>query len=262
MSAASKTARVALVDREQAPLLARRFYGDGPTSPITASLAQVPELLEVTLPFIGAALGPAGLDERAKEIAILRTSALLDCHYCVQTHSAVALDAGLSSEEVRALRGEGEIAAAFTDPRERAMIGWIDAVAAGRGPVDPAIAARTSDLLEDHVLVELTLTVAATLMLNRYCTALELADQNESHRRELAEAFSLWEASIEQAMANMRAADKLRPDADPSRLASTTLAAIQGRLPARDSLQGRASDEGHPRSDPGQLRSFAAPGDG
>ncbi len=58
--------------------------------------------------------------------------------------------------------------------------------------------------------------------------AAELADQNEAHRRELAEAFSLWEASIEQALANMRAAERLRPDADPSWLAATTLAGIQG----------------------------------
>jgi TetR/AcrR family transcriptional repressor of nem operon len=58
--------------------------------------------------------------------------------------------------------------------------------------------------------------------------AAELADQNEAHRRELAEAFSLWEASIEQALVNMRAAGQLRPDADPSRLAATTLAGIQG----------------------------------
>jgi hypothetical protein len=70
MSPEPDTALVALIDREQAPLLARRFYGEGPASPITASLAQVPELLEVTLPFVAAALGPAGLDERAKEIAV------------------------------------------------------------------------------------------------------------------------------------------------------------------------------------------------
>jgi len=58
--------------------------------------------------------------------------------------------------------------------------------------------------------------------------AAELADRNEAHRRELAEAFSLWEASIEQAMANMKAAQKLRPDADPRPLAATTMAGIQG----------------------------------
>jgi len=190
MSARSvTTALVALLEREQAPLLARRFYGDGPASPITASLAQVPELLEVTLPFIAGALGPACLDERAKEIAILRTSALLGCRYCVQTHTAVALDSGLSGQEVRALRGDGEIEHVFADPRERVTIEWIDAVALGRGPVDPAITARASDLLEDHQLVELTLAVGATLMLNRYCSALELPTSAPTLERLAAEGL-------------------------------------------------------------------------
>ena len=30
----------------------------------------------------------------------------MECRYCVDTHTAVALDSGLSREEVRALRGE------------------------------------------------------------------------------------------------------------------------------------------------------------
>ena len=77
--------------------------------------------------------------------------------------------------------------------------------------------------------------------------AAELADRNEAHRRELAEVFSLWEASIEQVLTKMRAANELRPDADPSALAATTLAGIQGAYllstlqkdvrPMRDALE-------------------------
>ncbi len=165
---------VDLVERNQAPLLARRFYGEGAASPITASLAQVPELLEVALPFVGAALGPGALDARAKELAILRASALLECRYCVQTHTVVALDCGLSREEVRALRAEVDLDAVFADERELAILAWIDAVALGRGPVDADVQARAVATLTEHELVELTLAVTATIMLNRYCTALNL----------------------------------------------------------------------------------------
>ena len=168
------TPLVELVEREAAPLLARRFYGDGPPSPITASLAQVPELLDVALPFIGAALGAGALDARTKELAILRTSASLSCRYCVQTHTVVALDCGLTHAEVRALRGERPVEAVFADERERTMLAWIDAVALGTGPVDATVQARATAALADHELVELTLAVTATLMLNRYCTALDL----------------------------------------------------------------------------------------
>jgi len=168
------SALVELLVGEQAPLLARRFAGGGSPSPVAASLAQVPELLGATLPFVGAALGPGTLDAREKEIAILRTSALLECRYCVQTHSVVALDSGLSAGEVRALRGEGRIDATFRDERERALLAWTDAVALGRGPVGAEPQARATAAFADHELVELTLCVAATIMLNRYCTALDL----------------------------------------------------------------------------------------
>lgn len=70
----------------------------------------MPELLEVAMPFLGVALGPSALDWRTKEIVIVRTSALARCRYCVQAHTVVALDAGLTRAEVTALRAETSIA--------------------------------------------------------------------------------------------------------------------------------------------------------
>ena len=72
-----------LVGPDQAPLLARPYYAGGDPGPIVAALAQVPELLETTMPFLGTALGPSGIDWRTKEIVIVRTSALAGCRYCV-----------------------------------------------------------------------------------------------------------------------------------------------------------------------------------
>jgi len=105
-----------LVGPDQAPLLARPYYADGDPGPTVAALAQVPELLETAMPFLSAALGPSGIDWRTKEIVIVRTSALAGCRYCVQTHTVVALDAGLNHGEVRALRTDIAGADAFSDP--------------------------------------------------------------------------------------------------------------------------------------------------
>ncbi len=164
-----------LIDAEQAPILARPYYPDeGSPSPITASLAHVPEVLEATLPFVARILGPTAVGLRAKEIVILRTSALMECRYCVQTHTAVALDSGLTVEEVRALRGEAELEAVFTRAEELVLIAWVDAVALGRGAVPEEVSARAREAMGDPELVELTLVAAATLMLNRYCSALGL----------------------------------------------------------------------------------------
>jgi AhpD family alkylhydroperoxidase len=164
---------VRLVEAEQAPLLARPFYANGDPGPIVAALAHVPELLEVTMPFLDVALGPSAVDARTKELVILRTSAMLGCRYCTQTHTVVARNAGLSVEEVAALRGEAPLEAAFTDPRELALLGWVEVVA-GPGPAPEAARRAARAQLEDPELVELTLLVGATLLLNRFCTALEL----------------------------------------------------------------------------------------
>jgi len=174
---------VPLLDAAQAPLPAQEYYAAGDPGPIVAALAHVPEVLEVTLPFLGVVLGPSALSLRTKEIVILRTSAVLACRYCVDTHTVVARDADLSVDEVRALRGEAEIAPAFPDPADRALIDWVDAVALGPGTPPPAAAAAVSAHVGEAALVELTLVAGTTLLLNRFATSLGLPTSADTLRR-------------------------------------------------------------------------------
>ncbi len=178
-----------LLAPSQAPLLAQPYYADGDPGPLVSALAQVPELLVVTMPFIATALGPSAINWRTKEIVIVRTSALAGCRYCVQSHTVAALDAGLSHPEVSALRGEAAVEASFTSARERALLGWIDAVAGGTGPVDDAARTALRRHWADHEVVELTAVIGATLMLNRFATALELRDGAPTLERLAAEGM-------------------------------------------------------------------------
>lgn len=184
---------VPLVVAGQAPLLARPFYAGGDPGPILATLAHVPELLEVAAPFLGGVLGPSYLPARIKEIAILRTSWRASCRYCVEAHTVVARDAGLAVAEVRALRG-GDAATAFPDPAEQAVIGWCDALVA-TGPVPRAATAALTAAFADHEVVELTLIGATTLLLNRLCTALNLPTSPEVLARLAGEGLS-WEEPL------------------------------------------------------------------
>lgn len=178
-----------LIGVDQAPLLARPYYDGGDPGPIVAALAQVPELLEVAMPFLGAALGPSGIDWRTKEIVIVRTSALAGCRYCVQAHTVVALDAGLTHDEVTALRTESPVAQSFTDPRDLALLAWVDTVA-GQGPVSDEARASVRACFADHEVVELTTLVGATLLLNRFATALALPTDTDTLTRLSAEGLS------------------------------------------------------------------------
>lgn len=164
---------VELLAAKDAPLLAAPYYGGGDPGPIVASMAHVPELLELALPFIGATLGASAIDFRTKEIVILRTSALLGCRFCIASHTPVALDAGLSHDEVHALRNEGSVDSAFSSLRDVALIKWTDAVA-GNQAVSDEVTAEVSQQFAGHEIVELTLLVGCTLLLNRYATALRL----------------------------------------------------------------------------------------
>ena len=181
---------VRLVEAGQAPLLARRYYASGDPGAIVAALAHVPEVLEVAMPFIATTLGASAIDERTKELVILRTSARLGCRYCTQTHTVAACDTGLSRAEIAALRGETPVDGAFANPRELALLAWTDAVAIGPGPVPPATRAALLAQFEDPEVVELTLLVAATVMLNRFCTALELPTSPKMLRRLTAEGWT------------------------------------------------------------------------
>lgn len=181
--------RVALITADRAPLSAARYWSDGnDPGPIVAALAHVPELLEASLPFIGQALRGSITDPRTAELVIVRASAVLRCSYCTLTHGAVALDAGVEPAEVRALCDPAPSAIeTFTGDRERALLAWVDEVAAGRGDVRDDIALALAAHVDDAMLVELTAMVGCTIFLNRLCTSLRLP-VSESSLARLAEA--------------------------------------------------------------------------
>ncbi len=164
---------VRMLTGDTAPLTARRVFERGDPGPIAASLAHVPELLEVGLPFFGRALRGVTVGLRTAELVIVRASAVLGCRYCTLTHAAVALDADVTPEEVRALCSD-QPAAAARDDRERSLLAWVDAVAAGHGPVVTELTDAMSAWADDATLIELTTMVGCTVLLNRYCSSLGL----------------------------------------------------------------------------------------
>lgn len=163
---------VPLIDVDDAPLLARPFFAaTGETSPIVRLLAHVPELVPAMLPFVGAALGAGATGLRAKEIVILRVSHLNDCRYCVGAHTVAARDCGLDADEVAALRGGPPV---DWSARERAVVALADALAGGAAGAPAAIDDAVAAGIPEHEVVELVTCAAATVMLNRFCTAFAL----------------------------------------------------------------------------------------
>jgi AhpD family alkylhydroperoxidase len=182
--------RVTLLDASTAPITTQQYFGDGDPGPIVAALATVPELVGPTLAFVGAALGPGAVGTRHKEFAVLRTSALQGCDYCLHAHTTVALDAGLTTTEVAALRGDVPLETGFPDPADQALIRWIDGLAGATGPVPDDVWVAAREQWPEHVLVELTVTVGATMFLNRFATGLRLPTSPAQLERLRAEGFA------------------------------------------------------------------------
>ena len=99
----------------------------------------------------------------------------------MDAHTVVAFESGLSQREVRALREcPSPTDDVFTDPVEAALIHWVDAVSTGTGAISDAVSTEAHEQLGDHRLVELTVTVGATMLLNRLATGLQLPTSAET----------------------------------------------------------------------------------
>ena len=162
-------AKVELVTAERAPLLARPYYAGGDPGPIAAALAQVPELMDATMPLLGAVYGPTSVPARLKEIVVLRVSSANGCRYCTESHTGVARRMGFDAAEVAALRGEAPPPASF-GPVERALVAFSEALSDRPGEAVAALRPH----FEDPQVVELVTLGSVTVMLNRFATALEL----------------------------------------------------------------------------------------
>jgi AhpD family alkylhydroperoxidase len=170
--------RVELLDASTAPIAVQPYFAAGDPGPIVAALAQVPELVGPTLGFVGAALGAGAASTRLKELAILRTSSLQGCRYCIHAHTSVALDVGLTLDEVRALRGEIPLEVAF-EGAEQVLVRWIDAMGGTTGPIADGVWDAARAAWPEHVLVELSITIGATMFLNRFATGFELPSSDD-----------------------------------------------------------------------------------
>ena len=165
---------VTLLSKSQAPITTRSFYAEETASPIISSIAHVPELLLKGMPFIGQALGPSSISFRHKELMILRASAKLSCNYCTNTHTVVSIQAGLTHDEILALRAEKSIDNVFTDAKEKLLIAWTDAMSDGANAISATLQERMTEYYSESEIVEFSLCIGATIMLNRYATALSL----------------------------------------------------------------------------------------
>ena len=138
-------------------------------SPFLRVMANRPEVLKNFPPFYGAIAGAGSVDRRIKEEVYLATSFTNKCAFCTAAHVAGARKAGLSDDEIAAIREERD--AGFSEA-ERAALAY------ARELARTANAAATRDALRGHFtdeqVVEITLVIAMANFTNRFNNGLEV----------------------------------------------------------------------------------------
>ncbi|MFJ7216189.1 carboxymuconolactone decarboxylase family protein [Amycolatopsis sp. NPDC098790] len=147
----------------------RRRRG-GRLTPLDGMLLHSPALADGWNSLLGAVRGASTLPADVRELAVLRVAELNGAAYEWTAHEPVAREAGMTDEQLAALRG-GDPSA--LDGRQRAALAYTDAMTekiAVEQPVFDALAAH----FDEQQVVELSVTVAAYNMVSRFLVALEV----------------------------------------------------------------------------------------
>jgi uncharacterized peroxidase-related enzyme len=148
----------------------------GPFRNQAAVLAHVPPALEHLSKLLLELKARQGLNPRHLELAIVVTSKLNACRYCVAHHAPKLTVAGLSAAAVAALP---QAEHAELDAVDRLVIAYAIAVSETPGRIAEAMFDRLRQHFSDAQIVELTLRIALCGAYNRLTEALAIDSELE-----------------------------------------------------------------------------------
>jgi alkylhydroperoxidase family enzyme len=113
----------------------------------------------------GRLLTKAHLDERWRELAILRIAQLLGARYEWAQHVPIAIGVGISKEQIRELENWGD--STLLDEKDKTILKFTEEVVADSRPADETFE-TASQFLDDTSLVELTLSIGYWSMVGKF----------------------------------------------------------------------------------------------
>src|SRR5579872_1499907 len=94
------------IDPEENEFLAQLEKRSGKPSHFFRTMANRPEVLKNFPALYGAIMGPGSVERRMKELVYLSVSFANECAYCSEAHIASSRKAGITGDELTALRNE------------------------------------------------------------------------------------------------------------------------------------------------------------
>lgn len=150
-----------LVETETATPEQKAFLNAVPPINLFKALAHAPDVALAVAQLGGAILYKTELDGALREIAILRAAHRAQCAYEIFQHERIARDAGVTEEEIAALRLDGDLDRLSS--MGRLVCRWADEVVKNGIP-SPATLSEAIASLGNRQTMELANTVAYYLM--------------------------------------------------------------------------------------------------
>lgn len=145
-----------------------RAGGSNPLS-MHRAVANAPELFVAYVNMARALRQDDHVSRPLRELAILRTLQIEEGTYEIEQHTRMARSCGLSEAQIGAMKDWR--GSTLFDPEQRAVLGWVDAMAKPEGPDAVAFAAM-AQRFDPHAIVELTLAAGFYAMSARTTKAL------------------------------------------------------------------------------------------
>ena len=174
--------RIPYVEKEQAPqevaeIFAKMEARGAPVANLWKMCAHSPSTLLHIIRMGNALLSRTSLDPRLREMAILRTAAIVDCEYEIRAHSMFGKEVGMTDEQLMAIK-DWENSDAFGEV-EQAVLRFTDEVAQNARVGDDTFAALAKHL-DERMMVELAQAVGFYGMLARILIPFEVDMEDEA----------------------------------------------------------------------------------
>ena len=118
------------------------------------------------------------VEEHLKTLAETKVAAIVNCDFCRDIASSLAIEAGVSENQLRALREHGS-SAQFT-PLERLVLDYATAMSRTPTAITDELFAALREHFDDRQLVELTSVIALENMRARFNSAFDMTPANFS----------------------------------------------------------------------------------
>ncbi|HEY2934313.1 MAG TPA: carboxymuconolactone decarboxylase family protein [Acidobacteriota bacterium] len=161
----------------------RQVYSDyedtfgGPPDNLAKTLAPSSAILDGYYSMFRAVMGDNSLDDKTRELVILKVAKLNECDYCRNSHLPLAKKAGVSDEMIAALE-DHEKSELFTFVEKEAL-SWVEGVTRNPASIDEELFKQLKNHLTQQQIIELTTIAGFYNMVTRLAQALDVEAEGQ-----------------------------------------------------------------------------------